>query len=152
MNGYTKLFQTLVTSSIWSEEDKTRIVWITMLSLVNRDGIVEASLPGLAAVSRVSLEDCDKAIKLLAEPDKYSRSTEHEGRRIEQVEGGWVILNHAKYRNKMNLDERREYNRKKVAEYRAKIKRQGVVVYQLEKPTDSQVSTAIATGVMPEAQ
>ena len=152
MTGYTKLFQTLVTSSIWSEEDKTRIVWITMLSLVNKDGMVEASLPGLAAVSRVSLEDCQKAIDKLLAPDTYSRSTEHEGRRIERVEGGWTILNHAKYRNKMNSDERREYNRKKVAEHRAKLKEKGALVYATQKPTRAAAAAAIETGIMPGSE
>ncbi len=31
--AYTKLFHSIVTSTIWRETDPTRIVWITMLAL-----------------------------------------------------------------------------------------------------------------------
>lgn len=119
-NGYTKLFGTLVTSSIWSEDDKTRLVWITMLALSNRDGVVEAAVPGLARAANVSIEECRMALAKLESPDPDSRSTEHEGRRIERVDGGFLILNHAKYSEMMSLEARREYNRRKQSEYRKK--------------------------------
>lgn len=118
--GYTKLFSDIVASTIWREDDKTRIVWITMLSMKNERHIVEASLPGLADLARVTLDECEKAIKKLSAPDKYSRSQAHEGRRIKKYEGGWLILNGEHYRQKMSAEDRREYQRKKQAEYRAK--------------------------------
>ena len=42
--GFTKLFNTIVTSTIWQEDDKTRIVWITMLAIADASGIVGASI------------------------------------------------------------------------------------------------------------
>lgn len=51
-------------------------------------------------------------------PTPTRRSQEFEGRRIEPCGGGWVILNGEKYRNKMSLDERREYKRIKQRGYR----------------------------------
>lgn len=122
MNGYTKLFQSLLTSSIWSEDDKTRIVWITMLALASRDGIVEASMAGLATLSRVDIDDCRKAVLKLESPDLDSRTSDNEGRRVQKIEGGWKILNHAKYREKMSLENRREYHRLKQQEYRQRVK------------------------------
>lgn len=122
MTGYTKLFGSIVASTIWREPHTVRIVWITMLAMANKDGVVEASMPGLADLSRVSIDECKAAISALASPDEYSRTPEYEGRRIEQVEGGWRILNHAKYRAKMGADERREYLRVKQAEWRSKKK------------------------------
>ena len=118
MTGYTKLFGSIVDSTIWRESKDTKIVWITMLAKANRDGMVEASLPGLADASRVTIEECIEALKCLSSPDKYSRTKAFEGRRIEEIEGGWKILNHAKYRAKMNADERREYFRLKKQEQR----------------------------------
>ena len=44
-------------------------------------------------------------------PDQYSRTQDHEGRRIEAVEGGWRLLNHAKYRAMRDAENRREYQR-----------------------------------------
>jgi hypothetical protein len=120
MTGYTKLFGSIVDSTIWRESKETKIVWITMLAKANKEGIVEASLPGLADASRVSIEECQDALKCLSSPDKYSRTKDFEGRRIEEVDGGWRVLNHAKYRAKMNADERREYFRLKKQEQRGK--------------------------------
>jgi hypothetical protein len=82
MAGFAKLFSSIVHSTIWREDDHVRIVWITMLALANKHGVVEASVPGLADASRVSLEQCEEALKKLESPDQYSRSQDFEGRRV----------------------------------------------------------------------
>lgn len=122
MTGYTKLFRSIVASTIWREPHTVRIVWITMLAMANKNGIVEASLPGLADLARVSIQECEEALNALSSPDKYSRTPDYEGRRIMVSDGGWKILNHEKYRNKMGADERREYLRQKQQESREKRK------------------------------
>lgn len=109
MAGYTPLFGSIVTSSIWNENSETRVVWITMLALADANGKVEGSISGLAPVARVSLESCEKALKKLKQPDKYSRTKEFDGRRIEDAEGGWQILNFIKFREKAKS--RAEYYR-----------------------------------------
>lgn len=68
------------------------------------------------------MEECEKALAKFLAPDPYSRSPEHEGRRIEPVDGGWQILNHDKYREKLSVEDRREYKRVKQAEYRTRQK------------------------------
>ena len=118
MAGYTKLFNSILASTIWREDDKTRIVWITLLAMADKNGIAEASVPGLADMARVSVPACRKALAALQAPDPDSRTQTHDGRRIAPVEGGWQLLNHAKYRAKLNVDERREYLRLKQREYR----------------------------------
>jgi hypothetical protein len=133
MTGYTKLFQTIVTSSIWQESDPTRLVWITMLALANKNGVVEASVPGLANMAKVTMEKTLEALEVLASPDKFSRSEEFEGRRIEKVEGGWMILNHGKYREKLSNSDRNDYQRVKQKEYREK-KRSGAKGMKKGKP------------------
>jgi hypothetical protein len=122
MSGYTKLFQSILASTIWRADDKTRIVWITLLAMADKYGVAEGSIPGLADMARVSIEDCERALKILESPDPYSRSKEHEGRRIRSVDEGWQLLNHTKYRERMSADDRREYLRVKQAEYRARNK------------------------------
>ena len=118
MPGYTKLFNSILASTIWREDDKTRLVWITLLAMADKNGVAEGSIPGLADLARVSIEDCKEALSKLMSPDEYSRTTDNEGKRIKKVDGGWAILNHAKYRAKMSTDERREYNRLKQQEFR----------------------------------
>jgi hypothetical protein len=91
-----------------------------MLALADKDGIVPASVPGLANLSRISIEKCEEALGVLAAPDKYSRTVEFEGRRIEKVDGGWRLLNHGKYRRMLSAEERREYLATKQREYRSR--------------------------------
>ncbi len=116
--GFTKLFNTIVTSTIWQEDDKTRIVWITMLAIADACGIVGASIPGLASVSNVSVNATRLAIKTLLAPDADSRTKDFDGRRIEEIDGGWRILNYLKYRRMLNEEERKEYKAKWIAEKR----------------------------------
>lgn len=122
MNSWTKLFSSIVTSTIWQESLATKVVWITLLALKDKQGRVEGSIPGLAHLAGVSIADCRDAISTLMRKDPDSRSKEHEGRRIEEIDGGWIVLNHFKYRDEKS-DYRREYNRQKQAEYRARKKK-----------------------------
>ncbi len=116
MNGaYTKLFSGIVMSTVWFEDHPTRIVWITMLALADRHGEIRASVPGLAHMARVSAEECQKAIdKFLApEPSKHD-----DGRRIEEIDHGWAILNHGKYRLLASKDEAKEKHAERQKRYR----------------------------------
>lgn len=118
MTGYTKLFGSILTSTIWRESKETKVLWITMLALANKDGVVEASIPGLAHVANLTLEECQSGLAAMESPDPYSRTKEHEGRRIETIDGGWQILNYLKYRDKFSNIQRREYFKLKKREYR----------------------------------
>lgn len=115
--GYTKLFASIVASTIWREADHVRIVWITMLAMADSQDCVAASVPGLADLARVSIEQCEDAIKKLMSPDPYSRTKDNEGRRIAEIDGGWMILNRNKYRELGAAEDRREYKREYMREY-----------------------------------
>lgn len=100
MAGYAKVFSSILTSTIWGESHATRIVWLAMLASADAHGVVEGSVPGFAHAARVTREEMEKALAKLMAPDPDSRSKEFEGRRIEAIDGGWRILNHAKYRER----------------------------------------------------
>lgn len=100
MSGFTKLFSSIVTSPVWNEAHTTRIVWITMLAMSNSAGIVEGSIPGFAVFARVTHDEMLLAVERLCAPDPHSRIPDHEGRRIEAIEGGWRILNYRAYRDR----------------------------------------------------
>lgn len=119
--GYTKLFLSIITSTIWSEDDRTRIVWITMLASADKNGEVQASIPGLARLAGVPVESCRSAIKKFLEPDRDSRTKDDEGRRIEEIDGGWHLINHRKYRE-MACDEDRR-NQAAIRQQRAREKK-----------------------------
>ena len=101
MSGWTKLFSSLPTSSIWSEAYATRIVWTTMLAVADAEGLVEGSVPGFARLANVTIEEMQTAIDRLSSPDPYSRTPDHDGCRIERVQGGWRILNYRLYRERV---------------------------------------------------
>ena len=81
---YTKLFSSIITSTVWSEDHETRIVWITMLAMADKHGEVQGSIPGLARIAAVSLDGCRNAIRKFLSPDEDSRTKDDEGRRIER--------------------------------------------------------------------
>lgn len=113
MVSYAKLHDALLTSSVWQESHATVRVWIAMLLLKDQFGIVNAAVPGLASHARVTVEECERALAVLAGPDPYSRTPTLEGRRIVPVEGiGWRVVNHEKYRELHSKAERRDYKRK----------------------------------------
>jgi hypothetical protein len=122
MNGFTKLFNQILDSTIWREDDRTRILWITMLAMADRDGIVRSSVPGLADRARISIEDCEAGLERFQQADKYSTSQDDEGRRIRLVDGGWLLINHSKYRVLMSAEDQREKARIRKQNQRARVK------------------------------
>src|SRR4030095_3793401 len=115
----------IVTSTIWREDNDTRILWITMLAIADRYGEVSGSIPGLAHIANISEEGCRRAITKLESPDPDSRTPDNEGRRIERIDGGWHVLNYELYRKKLSAEELREYKRIKQAEYRKRQRERG---------------------------
>jgi hypothetical protein len=130
---FTKLFSSITESTIWSEPDQTRIVWITMLAMADHAGRVWASIPGLANRARVSLEACEKALETLKSPDPYSRTKDNEGRRIEDIDGGWRLLTHAKYRAIRDTESIRESKRLYMQRKRAESGKGGTKANAVER-------------------
>ena len=116
---FTKLFSSITESTIWSEDHPTRLTWITMLAMADRRGRVWASIPGLANRARVTLEEVEAALQKLLSKDKYSRTSEFEGRRIEPIDGGWRLLNHEKYRSIRDEETVKETKRNYINKRRA---------------------------------
>ncbi len=119
---FVKLYESILRSSIWLEKPSTKLVWITMLVLADRNGRVQASVGGLAHQAGVSREECDEAIRILSSPDPDSQSSDLEGRRIvRHDDGGWVIVNHGRYRERRTESttpgavRTRKYREKKVS-------------------------------------
>lgn len=116
---FCKLDSGIVKSSIWSSPLETRILWITMLAIKDENGFVECSRSGLIRLANIPADKFDSAIIELESPDPDSKSQEFDGRRIDKIDGGWIVLNHEKYRTpesekKASRNEyMREYMRKK---------------------------------------
>ena len=99
---FTKLVPGITKSSLWSTPEHVRVVWVTFLAEKDEDGFVDSSYSGMRRTANL-LDDpegkkFDEAIKYLEAPDLESKTPDFEGRRIARVEGGWIVLNHEKYR------------------------------------------------------
>lgn len=106
--GFVKVYGSILKSTVWQTPASTRVVWITMLVEASRDGVVEGSIPGLAHIAGVTIEECEAALATFLAPDKYSRTKTDDGRRIQEIDGGWLVLNHAKYRERQTPDAERK--------------------------------------------
>lgn len=120
MNRFTKLFSSIINSTIWQESLEVKVLWITMLALKDRDGNVLCSIPGLAKHAGISIASTLDALEKFKHPDPYSTSKENDGRRIQDIDGGWFILNHWKYVESMSMEDRRAYWALKQREARAR--------------------------------
>jgi hypothetical protein len=109
--AFTKLFSSITKSTVWCEPHTTVRVWITFLADCDPQGHVHASIPGLANLARVTVEECETALATFLGPDPYSRTADFEGRRIEVIDGGWKLLNYDLYRGRRDDGARREQNR-----------------------------------------
>ncbi len=120
---YNKLFSKIVRSSIWLEPDGTRIVWFMFIALMDEDGFVQfASVANVAHTARIELGAAEEAIKILEGPDANSADPDNDGRRIEKVPGGWMVLNSAKYRDLVTRDMIRQQTRERVKRHRDRSK------------------------------
>lgn len=120
MSTYVKLFSDILDSTVWDAPSHVRVVWITLLAMADRDGIVSASVPGLAKRARVERTQCEQALALFMAPDPDSRTTDFEGRRLQVVPGGWLLLTYEKHRDRATLAEKRQKDADRKARARAR--------------------------------
>lgn len=96
--GFAKLDCGIVDSSLWMLDHDALRVWVCFLAKCDSLGFLRASAPALASLCRVPLQRFEEIIAALEAPDPYSRSEENDGRRLQRVSGGWVVLNYLAYR------------------------------------------------------
>ena len=124
MNTWTPLFSKVVDSSVWDEPDFVCKIFITMLAKKDADQVVRGTAYMIGRWARKTEKEVLEALRVLSSPDKKRLEPQpHEGRRIEKVEGGWLILNGQTYEELMRSLNRREYKTTKEREYRAAKKK-----------------------------
>lgn len=120
---YTKLFHRILQSSVWDYDERTRIVWITLLAMTDSDGCVIGTVKYVARMARLDrtdgeVDDVRRALDRFMGPDPDSLTSEREGRRLEKIDGGWRLINFGKYRELMMKEARREAWRESKAKTR----------------------------------
>lgn len=159
--AYSKLHSSIVNSSLWCEPDHIRLLFITLLAMCDKDGYVYGSRMGLERQAMIQWDpqEDQNPWEALMSPDPDSsdkiRAPENEGRRIEEVAGGFRLLNFEYYRGLRNDDDRREQNRIAQARFKAKqkAKPQSATVSHGKPPkahTEAEADTDAKTDVPPK--
>lgn len=139
---YNKLFTKILDSSIWLESDTTRLVWLTLLAAMDEDGFAQfASVANLAHRARVTPDACAEAVRCLESDDPHSADPDNGGRRLERVDGGWMVLNAHKYKQMVTRVVAREQTRERVRKYRAKQACNAPVTVANDPVTPSETDT-----------
>jgi hypothetical protein len=125
MNVFAKIFAQIFDSSI-AADYVVRHVFMDMLVLADRDGVVDMTLDAISRRTNVPEQMVAHAIAELMKDDRSSRSHEEDGRRLIPIDShrdwGWQIVNYEHYRNIRDEEARRTYFRDKQREQRAKSK------------------------------
>ena len=108
--NYSKIMRNITSSTICNEPIATRWIWVCMIATANQSGDVFGSVPGIARIYNVSVDELESALKCFLSPDPHSRTKEADGVRIEVIDGGWRLINFAKYHSSKSVS-RREYMR-----------------------------------------
>lgn len=121
---YNKLFTKILDSSIWLESSPTRIVWLTFLAVMDEKGFASFAAAGnVANRARVTLEEAKAALTVLEAPDPESSDPDNEGRRLERVPGGWMVLNAEKHRDLVTRAIKQAQTAERVRRHRERMKR-----------------------------
>jgi hypothetical protein len=115
---YGKHFESMYEGSMYGAGLGVFAVWGYVISH-SRKGRVELNPVKLADTLGGTVEEIEKAIKVLRSPDPRSRNKLHEGKRlVKEGEYQYFIPSWETYHEMKNADDRREYNRIKQREYR----------------------------------
>lgn len=88
-------------------------------------GRVELNPRLIATVLGCTIDDVEEALGYLCRPDPHSRNKEYEGRRlVKEGEFQYFVPSHEYYSRITSEEQRREYNRIKQTEHRARLRAQ----------------------------
>jgi len=120
MSKYTPLFDSLTKGTLCGKWPDIGL-WPIILSMADWNGTVDVTPLYIAGVTGLPEQDVIDCMARFCEPDKYSRSQDCDGRRLELLDDhrdwGWRVINHSKYREKARLSAK---NAREVAEEKNK--------------------------------
>jgi hypothetical protein len=128
---YGRVFESMYEGTLHGHWEAI-VTFQQMLVLCNSDGVIDMTPHAIAARTSIPLEIITKGIKILSEPDPYSRTPGEDGKRIVLVDEhrpwGWLIVNHAKYQALRNRQDKLDADRLRIAEKRKASKNSDVAV------------------------
>lgn len=111
---YGKIFASMYDGTLRTKW-QALVTFQQMIVLADEDGVVDMTCESISARTGIPLGVIAEGAQFLEEPDKFSRSPDADGRRIERLNDhrpwGWRIVNYGKYRGIRSAEDRREYHR-----------------------------------------
>ena len=124
---FAKVFGQIFDSSI-AQDYNCRRMFIDLLVLADPTGAVDMTHDAISRRTNVPLEEVQKYITDLCEPDPLSRSQLEQGKRLVPLDKnrdwGWQIVNYMHYRKLRDEEARRSYFRDASKRYRRKKKQE----------------------------
>ena len=119
METYAPLFASIVESSLWKQPLHVRVLFVTMLPRKDWDHVVRVSDHHLKNMANITDDQTMDGLRILSSPDTSTTIPQpFDGRRIERVEEGWLILNGDKYQRMMKQLNQRAMGAKRKREQR----------------------------------
>ncbi len=109
---YGKIFDSIYDGTL-AEDWRALITFQQFIVLCDADGFVDMTPLAISKRTGIPIEHIKAGIEILEKTDKYSRTPDQEGRRIELIDlhrpWGWHIVNHKYYRDLRVKEDRKEY-------------------------------------------
>lgn len=172
--AFVKLDCGMLDSTIWADPDATKLFITALLmaepkELIQEEsqievrtlketgfkvppgwyGFVAAAGSGIASRAKMELEVGLAALERLGAPELDSRTPDFEGRRLVRVNGGYVALNYAKYREKDHTSAERS---RRYRERKMKSKPKGKIKVPFTAANEAAFVKAHANGDVPEQE
>jgi len=126
---YGKIFSSIYDGTL-VEDWRALITFQQFIVLSGADGIVDMTPHAIARRTGIPIEHIKAGIEILEKEDKYSRTPEQKGRRIELIDShrpwGWHIVNHEMYKKMATREEKKAADRIRIAKSREDKKTNGI--------------------------
>lgn len=120
---YGKIFDSIYDGTL-AEDWRALITFQQFIVLCDADGMVDMTPQSISRRTGIPIEHIKAGIAVLEKEDKYSRTPDEDGKRIELIDDhrawGWHIINHEKYKNTRDADTIRAQTRERVRRHREK--------------------------------
>lgn len=153
---FTKVFRSMYDGTLASRGPwQALVTFQQMLILADRRGVVDMTPEAIARISTIPIDIIRAGIEALEQPDPGSRTRDENGKRIIRLDPardwGWRIVNYEKYRQIRNEEDRREYQRKWMADKRKIVNRRQMLTKSTHAEADADAEIPESYSVDPSS-
>lgn len=142
---YGKLFASMYEGTLYGHWQAI-VTFQQMIVLCDADGLVDMTPQAIAARTSIPLEIIQEGVKILEQPDPYSRTPGEEGKRIALLDDhrpwGWRIINYHVYRDLVMAEDKRRADRERIAARRAEAR--GAATLERHRAVSRNMSHGVA--------